>query len=163
MANLIYLTLNGEMQGLISAGCSSLDSIGNKAQLTHCDQIMVMGLSHGLTRQQNVNHQMLTIIKPVDKSSPLLGKAISENECLSCDFSFYRTSRTGMNECYYQLKLINARISSIHLHVRIPLMIAKDNQRNRLNLLMNQLAGNIALPEQAHTVCGMSGFYESDH
>lgn len=117
MANLIYLTLNGEMQGLISAGCSSLDSIGNKAQLTHCDQIMVMGLSHGLTRQQNVNHQMLTIIKPVDKSSPLLGKAISENECLSCDFSFYRTSRTGMNECYYHLKLINARISSIHLHV----------------------------------------------
>ncbi len=33
MANLVYLTLNGELQGLISAGCSSLDSIGNKAQL----------------------------------------------------------------------------------------------------------------------------------
>ena len=31
MANLIYLTLNGEKQGLISAGCCSLDSVGNKA------------------------------------------------------------------------------------------------------------------------------------
>ncbi|HKN02835.1 MAG TPA: Hcp family type VI secretion system effector [Buttiauxella sp.] len=117
MANLIYMTLNGELQGLISAGCSSLDSIGNKAQLVHYDQIMVMGLSHSLTRQQNVNHQALRMIKPVDKSSPLLGKAITENECLTCDFSFYRTNRMGMNECYYKVKLINARITSIHLQV----------------------------------------------
>ncbi|WP_312948300.1 Hcp family type VI secretion system effector [Superficieibacter sp.] len=117
MANLIYLTLNGQIQGLISAGCSSLDSIGNKAQLAHFDQIMVMGLSHGLTRQHNVNHQALTMIKPLDKASPLLGKAISENECMTCEFSFYRTNRTGMNECYYKLKLINARIASIHLQI----------------------------------------------
>lgn len=117
MANLIYLTLDGNIQGLISAGCSSPDSIGNKAQVAHYDQIMVMGLSHGLIRQQNVNHQALTIIKPVDKSSQLLGKAISENECLSCDFSFFRTNRAGMNECYYKLKLTDARIASIHLHV----------------------------------------------
>lgn len=47
MANLIYLTLNGQNQGLISAGCSSLDSIGNKAQLVHLDQIMVFELTHG--------------------------------------------------------------------------------------------------------------------
>ena len=117
MANLIYMTLNGDLQGLISAGCSSLDSIGNKAQLVHYDQIMVMGLSHSLTRQQNVNHQALTMVKPIDKSSPLLGKAITENECLTCDFSFYRTNRMGMNECYYKVKLINARITSIHLQV----------------------------------------------
>jgi len=31
MTNFVYLTLNGYLQGLISAGCSSLDSIGNKA------------------------------------------------------------------------------------------------------------------------------------
>ncbi|SUI03967.1 type VI secretion system effector, Hcp1 family [Salmonella enterica subsp. indica] len=41
MANPVYLTLNGEFQGLISAGCSSMPSISNKAQLTHQDQIMV--------------------------------------------------------------------------------------------------------------------------
>lgn len=117
MANLIYLTLNGDMQGLISAGCSTPDSVGNKAQINHSDQIMVMGLSHGITRHQNVNHQSLTMIKPIDKSSPLLGKAITENECLSCEFRFYRTNRAGMNECYYKVKLINARIASIHLQV----------------------------------------------
>ena len=108
MANPVYLTLNGELQGLISSGCSSMPSIGNKAQIAHQDQIMVTSLSHGLSRAQNVNHQELTITKPVDKSSPLLGKAISENECLTCDFVFYRTNRFGVN---------NARLSNIGLTV----------------------------------------------
>lgn len=30
MANISYLSLSGETQGLISAGCSTLDSVGNK-------------------------------------------------------------------------------------------------------------------------------------
>lgn len=122
MANLVYLTLNGQLQGLISAGCSSLASIGNKAQISHVDQIMVLALTHGLSRAQNVNHLALTIQKPVDKSTPLLSKAITENERLTCDFEYYRTNRFGINELYYKVKLINARISSIK-HV-VPHVIA---------------------------------------
>lgn len=117
MANLVYLTLNGDLQGLISAACSSQASIGNKAQVAHIDQIMVMGLTHGLTRAQNVNHHTFNVQKPVDKSSPLLNKAINGNECLTCDFEFYRTNSSGLNELYYKVKLINARISDIHLTV----------------------------------------------
>ena len=117
MANPVYLTLNGDLQGLISAGCSSQASIGNKAQITHRDQIMVLGLSHGLTRAQNVNHLSLNIHKPVDKSTPLLSKAITENECLTCDFEFYRTNRFGINELYYKVKLIMALIPDIPLSV----------------------------------------------
>lgn len=113
MANPVYLKLNGDLQGLISAGCSSQASIGNKAQIKHMDQIMVLGLSHGLIRAQNVNHQKFVIQKPVDKSSPLLSKAITENECLTCDFEYYRTNRLGLNELYYKVKLISARIASI--------------------------------------------------
>ncbi|EED1028155.1 TPA: type VI secretion system tube protein Hcp, partial [Escherichia coli] len=56
MANLIYLTLNGDNQGLISSGCSSQPSIGNKAQTAHIDQIMIYEFMHGLNRDQNVNH-----------------------------------------------------------------------------------------------------------
>jgi hypothetical protein len=117
MANLVYLKLQGQLQGLISAGCSSLDSIGNRAQIAHLDQIMVTELNHGMSRVQNVNHQELTIQKPIDKSSPLLSKAINENECLTCDFEYYRTNRFGINELYYRVKLIKARISSIHICV----------------------------------------------
>ncbi len=117
MANLVYLKLQGQLQGLISAGCSSLDSIGNRAQIAHLDQIMVTELNHGMSRVKNVNHQELTIQKPIDKSSPLLSKAINENECLTCDFEYYRTNRFGINELYYRVKLIKARISSIHICV----------------------------------------------
>ncbi len=117
MANLIYLTLNGEKQGLISAGCCSLDSIGNKAQLQHLDHIMVYELTHGLSRDQNVNHHSVTIKNPVDKSSPLLGKAINDNEILTCVFDFYRTNRFGINEKYYKLELKNARISDINFSI----------------------------------------------
>ncbi|EAS1760443.1 Hcp family type VI secretion system effector [Salmonella enterica] len=113
MANPVYLTLNGQLQGLISAGCSSMASIGNKAQIAHMDQIIVLGLSNGLTRVQNVNHQTLIVQKPIDKSSPLLTKAINENECLTCELDYYRTNRFGINELYYKIKLINARIASI--------------------------------------------------
>ncbi|EFO0323496.1 Hcp family type VI secretion system effector [Escherichia albertii] len=117
MANLIYLTLNGQNQGLISAGCSSLDSIGNKAQLVHLDQIMVYELTHSLSRDQNVNHHSVTIKKPIDKSSPLLGKAINDNEILTCSFDFYRTNRFGINEKYYKLTLTKARIRDISFSV----------------------------------------------
>ena len=117
MANIIWLTLSGQAQGLISAGCTSVDSIGNKAQTAHRDQIMVLQISHGMTREQNVNHQLLTLVKPVDKASPLLGKAINDNEVLTCEFDFYRTNRMGFNERYYTLKLTNARIASVNLRV----------------------------------------------
>jgi len=115
MANLIYLTLNGQTQGLISSGCSSLDSIGNKAQIAHLDQIMVYELTHSISRDQNAMHHPVILTKPIDKSSPLLGKAISENEMLTCDIDLYRTNRFGANELYYKLKLTQARITDLHL------------------------------------------------
>lgn len=115
MANSIYLTLNGQKQGLLSAGCCSLDSIGNKAQIAHLDQIMVYELLHTITRGQNANHHPVIIKKPVDKSSPLLGKAISENELLTCDFDVYQTNRFGINELFYKIKLTQARMLDIHL------------------------------------------------
>ena len=59
MANISYLSLSGETQGLISAGCSTLDSVGNKAQPEHKDQIMVYALMHSISRSQNVNHHEL--------------------------------------------------------------------------------------------------------
>ncbi|MBV6818419.1 Hcp family type VI secretion system effector [Rahnella sp. PD12R] len=115
MANLIYLTLNGQTQGLISAGCSSLDSIGNKAQIAHLDQIMVYDLSHAISREENANHHPVFITKPIDKSSPLLGKAVSENEILTCDFDVHRINKFGINELFYKVKLTRARITNIEV------------------------------------------------
>lgn len=151
MANPVYLTLNGDLQGLISAGCSSMASIGNKAQITHMDQIMVLGLSHGLTRAQNVNHQTLTIQKPVDKSSPLLTKSISENECLTCDFEYYRTNRFGINELYYKVKLINARIASIAHNVPHTITNSGGQPEESVSLTYESIT-------QEHCIAGTSAY-----
>ncbi|PSH23591.1 hypothetical protein B7R74_02860 [Yersinia pseudotuberculosis] len=70
MANLIYLTLKGKKQGLISSGCSSLDSIGNKCQTDHANEILIYSLSHSLTREQNSSRHPVIIQKYIDKSSP---------------------------------------------------------------------------------------------
>ncbi|OCQ52702.1 Major exported protein [Photorhabdus australis subsp. thailandensis] len=61
MSNLIYLTVKGQNQGLISAGCGRRDSIGIKAQNGHEDQIFVYSLQHLMTRKQNVSHQPVII------------------------------------------------------------------------------------------------------
>jgi type VI secretion system Hcp family effector len=54
MANHCYMTINGKSQGLISAGCSTQDSIGNKCQEGHRDEIMVMSYNHNMLNEGNV-------------------------------------------------------------------------------------------------------------
>ncbi|MDE9555147.1 Hcp family type VI secretion system effector [Xenorhabdus bovienii] len=113
MSYMIYLSLNGKKQGLISAGCSTLDSIGNRYQKGHGDQIQVLSLNHSIMRQQNVSHNPIQFVKPIDKSSPLLAMAIDSNESLNGAFIFYRTSQTGQLELFYEVKITEATISEI--------------------------------------------------
>ena len=79
MAQQIYMTLTGEKQGLISQRCGTYDSMGNKYQSLHRDEIFVLALSHSTHRDKNICHQPLSVTKIIDKSSPLSGIAISNN------------------------------------------------------------------------------------
>ncbi|EGT3624436.1 Hcp [Morganella morganii] len=114
MANIIYLSVTGNKQGLISRGASTIDSIGNKYQSGHEDEILVFEVSSGISMGQNVNFQPLDIRKPIDKSSPLLAQALTNNEILTCDFSFYRTGMNGSMELYYKIKLTGAAIVNLN-------------------------------------------------
>ncbi|AXF75012.1 Hcp family type VI secretion system effector [Erwinia tracheiphila] len=114
MADLIYMKLTGTKQGLISASCGSIASIGTKYQVKHPDEILVYSVQHLLTRKQNINHHAVSITKPIDKSSPLLAKAIDSDEELSCEISFYRTSTSGGVEKYYSIVLEKAKLDSLH-------------------------------------------------
>lgn len=113
MANVIYATVKGKQQGLISAGCSSMDSIGNKGQTGHLDQILINSLNYAMNREQHVSHHPVVFTKPIDKSSPLLGVAISSNESLEVLFEFYRTNASGAQELYFTILLTDATISDI--------------------------------------------------
>ena len=117
MANNIYLRISGKSQGNISAGCSSYDSIGNKYQSAHTDEILVVSVSFDISRMQNLSHAPISITKHVDKSTPLLLTAITNNDVLSCEIDYYRTSNSGTQEKYMTIMLTNASIvnySQIH-------------------------------------------------
>lgn len=120
MANVIYASVIGEKQGLISSGCGTHASIGNKYQSNHRDEIFVLQFDHSMSRERNVIHHPVKFYKPIDKSSPLLSSAISENEELSVVFDFYRTRVGGGIERYYTINLQHAHlynISSCYPHV----------------------------------------------
>ncbi len=57
MSDIIYLTLKGHKQGMISAGCSSYDSIGNRYQSEHTDEILVYSTDYEVARSQNLSHE----------------------------------------------------------------------------------------------------------
>ncbi|MGP3590299.1 Hcp family type VI secretion system effector [Vagococcus sp. WN89Y] len=114
MSNIIYLSITGDKQGLISSGCSAIDSVGNKFQMIHKDEIIVYEVSNTVRRDEQVAMQPLQIRKPIDKSTPLLAQALGENEKLECVFSFYRTASYGGNEFYFKMTLKDAIISNIN-------------------------------------------------
>lgn len=124
MANNSYMTIRGVNNGLISAGCSTPQSMGNKCQTAHLDEIMVLSVTHGLLAGQvtsafgsNANHSPVVITKYIDKSSPLLAKALDDGEKVNCILHLYRASPTVGEEKYFRIELREARIAQIVLHV----------------------------------------------
>ncbi|MGE8177637.1 Hcp family type VI secretion system effector [Pseudomonas fluorescens] len=116
MANHGFMTITGKAQGLISAGCSTQESIGNKCQTGHTDEIMVLSYSHNMANIGNINkpiHNPIVITKNVDKSSPLLSQALSSREEINCLISFYRISSFGSQEKFYTVEIRGGIISDL--------------------------------------------------
>nr|WP_282558427.1 Hcp family type VI secretion system effector [Providencia rettgeri] len=113
MADIIYLTLNGNKQGLISAGCSTYDSIGNRYQQNHTDEILVYSTDYELWRRQNVSHAHFVFVKADDKASPLLLSSIANNELFECEFKYHRIDKSGGLLHYKTVKLTKASVVKI--------------------------------------------------
>lgn len=139
MAHLSWMVLRGKSQGQISQNCGSRNSIGNKSQTQHLDQIMIYGLNHETSRAQNVNHHELQIIKPIDRSSPLLNKAMNDNEELECEIDLYRVNPTGLQEVYYKIKLIKAHLSSIKTIVPHNIIESGNEAQERISLIYESI------------------------
>ncbi|NUU38883.1 Hcp family type VI secretion system effector [Pseudomonas sp. C2B4] len=120
MASHGYMTINGKVQGLISAGCSTQDSVGNKYQTAHRDEIMVLSYSHNLANIGNINratHSPIIITKTVDKSSPLLAQALTNREEINCTINFYRVMPAGGQEKFYSVSIDGGVITDLTLEV----------------------------------------------
>lgn len=120
MSDIIYVKIIGEKQGDISEGCSSEKSVGNRWQSRHEDEIFVFSFQGAVTSTVNgVNHQGIRFCKTIDKSSPLLKKAINDNEVCTLDFTFYRINRWGRWERYYHIEVRGAHIREYWMHINL--------------------------------------------
>lgn len=125
MANHGYMSITGKKQGLISSDCSIPDSIGNKCQLGHFDEIMVLAYSHNMVAGSDGTvtggrgqHMPIVITKNIDKFSPLIASALHDGEEVECVADLYRTSPMGSQEKYFTVRLSGARIA--HMNIQVP-------------------------------------------
>jgi hypothetical protein len=112
--------MTGNIQGLISAGCSTQQSIGNKCQTAHMDEIMVLSYTHNMLNIGNIDkptHSPIIITKNIDKASPLLAQALSNREEINCTVSFYRVSSFGMQEKFYSISINGGIIADLTLEM----------------------------------------------
>lgn len=130
-----YMSIFGERQGLISAGCNSQPSIGNRCQISHQDEILVLAFNHALSNPGNTQraiHQPVLVTKLVDKASPLLARAVDSREVLSCDIHLYRFHPAGHQEKYFSIKLEGAVIVALDLDVPHTVLMSDQEAEERL-------------------------------
>lgn len=114
MSNIVYLKITGQQQGDISDGCGTTESIGNRWQNGHENEILTLSLTNQLTStRNNANYRELFFNKLIDKSSPLLVNSLVNNEQLFLEFFFYRLNRYGRWDKYYFIQLRGVRLSAI--------------------------------------------------
>lgn len=149
-----YMSIKGQSQGLISAGCSILDSIGNKCQEGHKDEIMVMSYNHNMLNTGNVRastHGPVVITKNIDKSSPLLAVALSNREELDCVINFYRTSPSGQREKYYTVDIRGCIIANLTVEVPHAVLLTDVEAQEHLALRYREIIWT-------HHLAGTSGY-----
>lgn len=141
MANHSYLSITGKKMGLISAGCSTQASIGNKCQAGHTDQILILALNHAMTSVSNLSdavHNPLVLHKLLDKSSPLLAQALANREEVSCEIDIYRTADATQQK-YFTLELRGARIVGLTLDIPDVLMFNDAQPTEQVVLRYNSI------------------------
>jgi type VI secretion system secreted protein Hcp len=110
-----YLTLAGQKQGAINGGVTQKGREGTVA--VHAFNVQIISprdAASGLPTGKR-QHQPITILKEVDKSTPLLWNALVNNENLtSWVLKFYATSAAGVEQQIYTISLTNANIASIN-------------------------------------------------
>lgn len=120
MANHGYMTIAGKAQGLISADGSTQESIGNKCQTGHANEIMVLPCIHNMVSIGNINkptHSPIIITKNIDKASPLLAQSLSSREEINCTVSFYRVPSFGLQEKFYSISINGGIIADLTLEM----------------------------------------------
>ncbi|MFM2588156.1 Hcp family type VI secretion system effector [Vibrio sp. TBV020] len=149
MAHTAYLSITGKTQGPLSKGCNTKDSIGNKAQASHCDEITVLACNFALSKHGGPAEVLIT--KPIDKASPLLGNAFSKQEHQQCTLRFYRTNEQGYNENFYTIELVDALITTLSFTQPNVLQAGDEEMSEELSLSYRDIIWK-------HNIAGTEGY-----
>ena len=125
MAQPAYIKIEGSTQGLISSGASTQESIGNRYQAGHEDEIMAQEISHIVTVPTDTQrgqpsgqrvHKPFSFTCSLNKAVPLLYNALTKGERLPrVEVHWFRTSSDGGAEHYFTTILEDAIITDIAL------------------------------------------------
>ena len=125
MAQPAYIKIEGSTQGLISSGASTQESIGNRYQAGHEDEIMAQEISHIVTVPTDAQsgqpsgqrvHKPFSFTCSLNKAVPLLYNALTKGERLPrVEVHWFRTSSDGGAEHYFTTILEDAIITDIAL------------------------------------------------
>jgi type VI secretion system secreted protein Hcp len=116
MALNAYLTLTGETQGKVN---------GSVTQAGREDTMEVIGFNHEVKSPRDAasglptgkrQHKPIILTKSLDKATPLLMNILTNNENITeWTLRCWRPSRSGMEEQYYTIELVNATVASIQI------------------------------------------------
>lgn len=114
MASNGYLTLKGQRQGQINGSVTEKGREGSILVHAYSNSIIdSRDPTSGLPTGKRV-HQPITILKEVDRGSPLLWNALTNNENLTeWELKFWAANPAGVEKLIYTVSLVNASIASI--------------------------------------------------
>ena len=112
-----YMKVTAENQGFIESECD-LDGREGYIVVQGVEHCVKLPTDHrGLPNGRRV-HMPITILKELDRTSPMLYQALSEGELLTeVTIDWYRIDSAGMEELYYRQTLKNAQITAIEFVV----------------------------------------------
>lgn len=157
-----YMSVEGAKQGNISGGANTSDSMGNKYQSDHSDEVTVIAFDHHLFIPRDPQsgqpvgrrvHGPLVIRKRFDKASPMLYQALCTGERLTTvEIKWYRTTMEGTQEHYFTHKLEDALIVDIKGNMVLTTDVSQDYRDHEEEIWMTYRK-----IEWTHEVAGTSG------
>jgi type VI secretion system secreted protein Hcp len=162
MAVQAYMSINGAKQGNITSGVNTADSMGNKYQQDHTDELTVIGFEHNIMIPRDPQsgqptgqrvHKPLVFTKRYDKSSPLLYQALCSGERLTkIEIKWYRTTMEGTMEHYFTHKLEDALVIDIQAMMELTTNVKLDyrDHEEKISVTYRKI-------EWEHVVAGTMG------
>jgi len=112
-----YMTAKGETQGKINGSVTQAGREGSMKveEFSHSVSQSIDSAS-GLPSGKR-QHRPIRVTKEIDKASPLLMNAFTNNEILTeVRIDFWQPSSSGQEIQFYTVELVNARITNISQH-----------------------------------------------